>query len=141
MIKCIQTCTVEDTLVNEASFFPSRLAATDSQSFSAISSACKCHKESHKQGLIKKITLKQKEVLDGKTYHILGHESILQSLQSWFKVCLLQICLPCNTEPKESAKTSIQVSINFNDTEMESNFNSKYSHIPSKSRVKCLLIY
>jgi hypothetical protein len=38
-----QTCTVEDTLVNEANFFPSRLAATDSQSFSAISSAYEYH--------------------------------------------------------------------------------------------------
>jgi len=36
-----KTCTVEDILVNEASFLPSRLAATDSHSFSAISSAYK----------------------------------------------------------------------------------------------------
>lgn len=34
-----QTWTVEEILVNEPSFLPSRLAATDSQSFSAISSA------------------------------------------------------------------------------------------------------
>jgi hypothetical protein len=34
-----QTCTVEDILVKDDSFLPSRLAATDSQSFSAISSA------------------------------------------------------------------------------------------------------
>ena len=38
-----QTCTVEDTLVNEANLFPSRLVATDSQSFSAISSAYHCY--------------------------------------------------------------------------------------------------
>jgi hypothetical protein len=36
----LKTWTVDDILVKDPSFLPSRLAATDSQSFSAISSAC-----------------------------------------------------------------------------------------------------
>lgn len=35
-------------------------------------------------------------------YHILGHESVLQSFQSRFQIRLLQICLSSNTGHKDA---------------------------------------